>query len=244
MKLTTVLTAVNNSPKYTRFIPVFIRTWKRLFPELKVRIVFIGDAIPPEFAEYSEHIICFPEIPSISSVYVAQTIRILYPAILPENEVTLITDIDMLPGSCDYYTKKIANAHDDSFVVMRPKTCGVGPGELAICYNAASTNTWQSVFSVRSLDDVCAFLTKNYNTKTDGRHGGVGWCTDQYLLHDFAGKHPNTVILDDRMLRRLDFVHHRYNLDTFRRMLYSQSYSDAHLYADGCPWTLEQLSTI
>jgi hypothetical protein len=243
MKLTTVLTAVNNSPKYTRFIPVFIRAWRRLFPELKVRIVFIGSEIPTEFAPYSEHIVCFPEIPGVSSVYTAQTIRLLYPAVLPENEVTIITDIDMLPGSRPYYTEKLDGIHDDSFVVMRPKTC-VGPGELAMCYNAASTKTWQDVFCIRSLDDIRSFLAKHYNAESDGIHGGIGWCTDQYLLHDFALRFPNTVMLDDRMIKRLDIAHHRYDMSTFVRMLNSRAYSDAHLYADGCPWTTAQLLLI
>ena len=68
MKITSVLTAVNNNPKYFRFIPFFVETWKRLYPDVKIRIVFVGNELPPELEAYTEYCVCFPEIPGVSSV--------------------------------------------------------------------------------------------------------------------------------------------------------------------------------
>jgi hypothetical protein len=240
MKLTTVLTAVNNNPKYTRFIPVFIHQWKHLFPEMNIKIVFIGE-IPLEFQKYSEYIVSFPEIPNVSTVYIAQTIRILYPAILSDSETTLITDIDMLPGNRRYYTDKLADIDGSKFVVMRPFSC-VGPHEIAICYNAAHTSTWSSVFGIKTIDDIRKFLIENYS-HVDGKHGGIGWNKDQLILYTNVMKHPH-VITDELFFNRLDIYHHRYDIHRFKIYLETSSFSDAHMYADGCPWTLEQLTTL
>lgn len=238
MKLTTVLTAVNNNPKYTKFIPIFIHQWRRLFPELSIKIIFIG-AIPPEFERFSDYLISFPEIPEVSTVYTAQTIRILYPAVLDKSETTIITDIDMLPGNRAYYTDKLAHIDDSKFVVMRPLSC-VGPQEIAICYNAARTSTWSSVFGIKTVDDIRKFLIENY-TRVDGIHGGVGWNRDQLLLYSRVINQPN-LITDDTYHRRLDINHHKYDIHRFKTYLDTGSYSDAHMYADACPWTPDQIN--
>ena len=240
MKATTVLTAVNNNPKYSRFIPIFIYQWKRLFPEMSIKIVFIGE-IPLELQKYSEYLVSFPEIVGISTVYVAQTIRILYPAILDPSETTLITDIDMLPGNRKYYVDKIDAMDDSKFVVMRPLSC-VGRSEIAICYNVARTATWGTLFGIKTVDDIRNFLITNYSI-ADGIHGGRGWNTDQLLLYKFAIRHPIS-IMDDSYLNRLDFPRHNYNILAFRELLRSGNFSDAHMYADKCPWTLEQLNVL
>ena len=233
MKITTVLTAVNNNPKYTKFIPFFISQWKKLYPEIKIKIVFIGSELPSKLEQYKEYIDLFPEIPNISSVYIAQTIRLLYPALL-QDEVTVITDMDMVPGNRTYFQQEI---EEGSFTIFRPFEC-VGQGEIAICYNAAQTSVWRSMFSVNTVDDVRSFLIKKYRY-SDGIHGGKGWTIDQLILFNFVanwnGGKRN--ILGDSQFRRLDFFHHNYDKNTFLSMLNTEEYSDAHFYADKCPWS-------
>lgn len=243
MKLTTVLTAVNDNPKYTRFIPTFVSQWKHRYPHLKLRIVWVGSKLPDEFKQYAEHILLFPEIPGVSTVYTAQTLRILYPALLDPTDVTVITDMDMIPGNNTYFTTKLASVPDDSFVSMRPLSV-VDPGQIAMCYAAASTPVWQRLFGVRSLEDIRIFLQSNYNPGTDGIHGGHGWCQDQELLYKHVARDPAFVQLTDDGFRRLDFFHHKYNMSTFVTMLRAGNYSDAHMFADQCPWTISDLSVL
>lgn len=243
MKPTCVLTAVNANPKYTRFIPAFIAQWTRLYPDIKVRIVWIGSEIPEEFKPYSENIILFPELAEVSSVYSAQTIRILYPALMDPTDVTIITDMDMLPGNTSYFTMKLEGVRDDAFVSMRPLSV-VSPGQIAMCYTVASTSVWQRLFGIRSENDIRAFLVENYNPSTDGIHGGKGWYQDQELLYRHVVHDPSFVQLDDSGFRRLDYFHHRYDMNQFLAMLRSGQYSDAHFYADACPWTLVETMNI
>lgn len=233
MKITSVLTAVNNNPKYVRFIPFFIQQWKKLYPHINIKIVFIGSKLPDNLKEYEEYIDVFPEIPGISSVYTAQTIRILYPALMGDNEVTVITDMDMVPANKSYFNQEI---QDNSFVVFRPLNC-VGQGEIAICYNAAPTSVWKEVFGINTIDDVQTFLINKYKY-SDGKHGGKGWNTDQILLYNAVTSWNGDIcIVGDDTFRRLDFFHHIYDKSTFLKMLNSEAYSDAHLYADLCPWS-------
>lgn len=243
MKPTCVLTAVNANPKYTRFIPAFIAQWKRLYPDLKLRIVWIGSELPDEFKHYSEHIVCFPELPGVSSVYTAQTIRILYPALMGPTDVTIITDMDMLPANRSYFSTKLEGVPDNAFVSMRPLSV-VSPGQIAMCYTVASTPVWQRLFGIRSEDDIRAFLVSNYNSSTDGVHGGKGWYQDQELLYRHVVHAPSFIQLDDSGFRRLDYFHHRYDMNLFLSMLRSEQYSDAHFYADECPWSRSELTRV
>ena len=43
MKLDCVLTAVNENHLYLDFIPLFVKTWKKLYPKVDVKIIFIGN---------------------------------------------------------------------------------------------------------------------------------------------------------------------------------------------------------
>ena len=59
MKLDCVLTATNENDRYIHFIPIFIDTWKKLYPDVDVKIVLIAESIPEQFLYYSNNIILF-----------------------------------------------------------------------------------------------------------------------------------------------------------------------------------------
>ena len=237
MKITTVLTALNYNDKYIRFVPLFIRQWKLVFPEIKVVIVFIGNKIPLCLRNYKDNIVLFDEIEGLSSVYIAQTIRLLYPALLPVDETVLITDIDMLPGmNKDYYTTKIEHISNNVFVSMRPLS-SVSANEIAMCYNVARTDIWAKIFNVHSKDDIVQFLIRHWSGG-NGLHGSDGWTQDQHILYTFF--HMNNVeaiILNDSYMKRLDFDQHRYDKQKFVEKIRDPTYSDVHLYADVCNWS-------
>lgn len=244
MKITTVLTAVNDNPRYTRFIPLFIRMWKRLYPTLTVRIVYIGNEVPVNLNAYSESILLFPPIEGVSTVYTAQAIRILYPALLAENETTVITDMDMLPANSSYFSSLVRDVPQDTFLTFRNPRC-VTPDQIAICYNAASTAVWRKIFGVHTLDDIRIFLKQKYDTRTDGLHGGQGWCSDQILLRQYAMSSGAPILtLNDAGYNRLDICNHRYNIPIFVQKLKTLTYSDAHLYSHECPWSDRDLEVV
>ena len=244
MKITSVLTAVNDNPRYTRFIPLFIHTWKRLYPTLIVRIIYIGSELPVNLSAYSDSIILFPPIEGVSTVYTSQTIRILYPALLDENETTVITDMDMLPANTSYFSSLVSEVPSDAFLTFRDPRC-VSPDQIAICYNAASTAVWKKVFGISTLDDIRTFLKERYDTRTDGLHGGQGWCSDQILLRQYVMSSGVPVLtLNDAGYSRLDIYDHKYDISTFVRMFKTSKYSDAHLYSHECMWSARDLEVV
>ena len=42
MKLDCILTAVNENPLYIEFIPIFVKTWNKLYPDIDVKIIHLN----------------------------------------------------------------------------------------------------------------------------------------------------------------------------------------------------------
>ena len=102
MKLTTVLGCVNNNPRYYRFIPYQIYFWNHF--GINIVAFFVGDYVPEELKPYQEHIRLWNKTPELSSVFVAQNLRIFAPTLLhiPDDELVMITDMDMLCSTSKY----------------------------------------------------------------------------------------------------------------------------------------------
>jgi hypothetical protein len=244
MKISHVLTAVDNNPKYSRFVPIFIEAWKKTYPDIKVVIVFVGEMIPNDFEKYKENLVLFRPIPDLKTAYIAQTIRILYPCLIDTGDGVLITDMDMLPGKSNYFVRNVENISSDKFISYR----GGCENQIYMCYNVASPSTWRSVFQVSNETQVVEFLKQAYNMKYDGLHGGEGWCSDQLILYQKVNAweefKDRFVCLHDSQtgFTRLDWFHHHYNHDKFVLLYKSFNFSDCHFYADMCPWSLETLN--
>lgn len=200
MKIRCVLSACNTNSMYMDFIPIFIRSWKKLFPEVEIKIIIVAKRIPNEYVKFSENLILFPP-EGVPDAFVSQYIRLLYPAILKLDCGVIITDIDILPMSRDYYIRSLENLNQDCFVSYREILTEWN--ELAICYNAAAPRTWAEIFNVHSLSDVRERLRSAYaSVSYDGKHGGQGWSTDQrdLLAHlrRWPAKEERWKILKDR----------------------------------------------
>ena len=95
MKLTTVLTSVNNNPKYYMFIPKQIYFWKKF--NINFIAVFVGEVLPDELIPYKENIILWNKNLDLNTAYVAQNLRMYYTSLLelPDDEMVMITDMDI-----------------------------------------------------------------------------------------------------------------------------------------------------
>jgi hypothetical protein len=54
-----------------------VKTWKKLYPNVDVKIILIAHAIPKEYEEYKDHIILFEPIEFVLTSYTAQVIRLI-----------------------------------------------------------------------------------------------------------------------------------------------------------------------
>jgi len=173
MKLDCVLTAVNEVPLYLEFLPIFVDTWKKLYPHVDVKVVLVAKAIPEEYLAYKENIILFEPLDGVPTAFTSQFIRLLYPGLLDYENGVMITDMDMLPMNRTYYTEHIKAYGREKFIYLRENVCA-NESQIAMCYNVAVPEVWRDVFDVHSLEDV-----RNVLRNTD-----TSWSSDQRTLHD------------------------------------------------------------
>jgi len=218
MKLTTVLGSVNNNPKYYMFIPKQILFWGAF--NIKFIAIFVGEEIPEELISYKDNIILWNFNLDINTAYVAQNIRIYYPALLnlPENEMVMITDMDMLPMNYPYYTNDLESYKIEDFIYYRH----IDKNEIYMCYNASHPSTWKKIFGINGITDIKNKLYENYSNKYDGVPGCDGWSIDQKILYKQLINYPNLRVLN-RPIKRLEMYNWCYNLSIF-------DYDDAHFH--------------
>jgi len=95
MILTDVLTATDLNPMYYNFIPIFIKAWRKLFPEINIHIILIANELIEELESYKAYIKLFKPIDGISTAFIAQNIRLFYPCLLNDAKGgILITDME------------------------------------------------------------------------------------------------------------------------------------------------------
>lgn len=188
MKLDCVLTATNDNPMYVGFIPMFVQAWKKLYPDTDVKIIFVGEKIPADLDAYEKHLILFPPIQGVSTAFISQYIRLLYPALMDYEEGILITDMDIIPMNRTYYSQPIEALDKDTFVYWeRPATRT--PDQIAMCYNVARNTTWREIFNITDTDEITARLKSVYEACSNWQ--GYVWDTDQLHLYQAISNWPN-----------------------------------------------------
>jgi hypothetical protein len=236
MKLDCVLTAVNENKLYLDFVPIFIKTWNKLYPEVDIKIVLIAKNIPENLLPYKNNIIIFEPIENVLTSFTSQFIRLLYPCILNYKKGVLITDIDMLPMNRSYYTENISSYDDSKFIYYRENICNEF-NQIAMCYNAATPKIWKEIFNINSLNDIVCRIKDVFtsNIIKEG-HGNTGWSTDQIVLYNnvinWNKITNNFVILKEQNTgyKRLDRSAFRNIDNNIRNNIITGKYTDYHMH--------------
>ena len=207
MKIDIVLTACNLNTYYLNLYPYVYKVWKEKF-NLDLHLILISDTIPDELNDYKKYIILFKPIENINTVYIAQVIRILYPCIF-DNLNVLITDIDIIPISINYFIDNIKEYSVDKFIAYTDRY--MNNNMIAVCYNIANSTTWKKIFNIENIHDITNILIKNYDSEYNGSKNCKGWYTDQKILFEYLMKFKKEnddiiVILNDKNTgyKRLD----------------------------------------
>jgi len=236
MKLDCVLTSVNDNELYLEFIPIFIKTWNKLYPDVDIKIILISNNIPEKYNCYKNNLILFEPINNVKTSFTSQIIRLLYPCLLNYKNGLLITDIDMLPMNSNYYTENIRIYENNKFIYYRGNI-RKNKKELAMCYNIATPKIWQEIFKINSINDIIDLLKDiSSKNKISGRHGGSGWCIDQIFLYknviDWANQTKNFVSLDESQTKFRRLERHTFfkknNNSIINKNISNGFYSDYH----------------
>jgi len=229
MKLDCIVTSVNNNPLYVDFIPLFIKTWNKLYPSVDIKIILIHTEIPEKMKIYKKHIILFPPLPNVCTAFTSQYIRLLYPALLNYQNGIMITDMDILPMNRKYFSTNIEHIQNHKFICMR--NCLLSEKQMAMCYCVANNKTWGNIFQIKTLQDIKSRLidiNEHYNKN-------ISWFLDQiHLYHNvkyWDTKTNNCVILRDKQTKfnRLDRNTFTLN-ENMKHAIKSGKYSDYHCY--------------
>ena len=236
MILDCVISACNDNPLYLDFVPLFINTWNKLYPSVDVQVILILNKIPDNLIMYQNNLILFPPLENISTAFISQYIRLLYPAVLNYSNGILISDIDMIPMNRSYYTKNIENIDNDKFIYLRDVL--ISSFQIAMCYNVALNTTWRDIFKIYNLQDIINTLKNVYNNiNYIGGAGTSGWDIDQVHFYKYVIEWNNItnnfVILSDNDtgFSRLDRNCFSIELDSeIKNKISTEFYSDYHLY--------------
>lgn len=223
MKLDTVILSSNDNPDYLDFWPIVSEAWEMMGVEPILIYTGFKDV------KLKGNIIKFnPK--NLDSAFVAQNIRILFPALL-DNRNCIVSDIDNLPLSKNYFLNSIETISDDCFIVYRPEACP--PNMISMMWNAANSNTWKEMFKVNNPEDINKKLKRWYSSKYSVQ--GKAWYTDQIKLrkyvNKFSKKNSNRVVLlDDGEIHFNRFNRNR--LDEHYEIMINNSdviFSDFHM---------------
>ena len=174
-----VLTAGNMNHHYLQLYPLIYEVWKKRF-NLDCYLILISDEIPDYLEKLKDYIILEKPVEDINDIYTAQVIRILYPALFPEKTI-LITDLDIIPVNKNYFIKPLEFLQNNTFVTWTDR---YKKQEMyAICYNAGRGTTFQSMFNVKTKEDIIGKLKEWYNKDYTGKKNCPGWYTDQQQLY-------------------------------------------------------------
>lgn len=232
MKLDCVLTSVNMNLLYLEFVPFFIKTWNKLYPNVDVKIVLISKNIPDNLLLYKNNIILFEPIKNVSTSFISQFIRNLYPCILNYQNGVMITDIDNIPLNRSFFTENIKDISNNKWINLRDWKTN---NQIAMCWQVAKPAIWKEVFHINNLKDIKQTLISVYKNINyiDGTTSSA-WFTDQIFLYknvmEWNKKTNNYIFLKDgnTKFNRLN----RLNSNTFninvKKNIISSKYSDYH----------------
>jgi hypothetical protein len=184
MKIDRVIFASNGNKNYLEFWPTVSKAWKSfgVTPTL-----IYADANDDGVNHDCGEVVKIPKIDGLNSAFIAQNSRLLAPALF-DDEVCIISDIDNMPISKEYYFNPIKDLENDKFVIYRPNVCS--SNQISIMWNAALGSTWGEIFKIKSLNDIINTLRywypANYKPFKGEGHADSTWFTDQVLLHKYV----------------------------------------------------------
>lgn len=224
MKLTTVLASVNNNSNYYLFIPKQILFWRKF--NIRFIAVFVGENIPKELEEYRDNIILWSKNLDLHSAFVAQNLRIYYPALinLPDDELLMITDMDMLPMNSEYYTTDLEQYNINDFIYYRH----IDEDQIYMCYNAAHPKTWSTVFNINSENDIEQIIKNTFEQTYNGIPGSSGWFTDQKIMYSKLINYPHLKVLN-KPIKRLEMWMYSSHLNRNDKH-FIHNYDDSHFH--------------
>lgn len=240
MKISFIVTAVNENQKYIKFIPLFIKTWTFLFPEITPFIIYTGKNIDKMIVDnnvnskYLKYIHHF-HIENVDTCFTAQIIRIFYPALIKSNDFVLISDIDMIPLNRKYYEN--LDVTTDQFICYRSDA--LRNVMYPICYNAAIPEKWSKIFEIFSRQNIIDQIKHIYQRIDYKGRENQYWYTDQFHLYYILSKRKDVIFLNDIQTKYYRLPADDLKLPNISHRITDGIYNDYHM-SKNCDFEVDQ----
>jgi hypothetical protein len=180
MKLEHCILACNENTKYLYYWHLVKRAWNNLIG-IPVTMVYIGESLPIHLLE-EPNVKLFKPVDNMPTATQAQMIRLLYPAIVDCSGAVVLGDMDCMPLNKDFFHRGFLKATDDQFVSLKaPLELNK---EIVMCYVGASPTTWSALMNVKTIEDIRERMNEWAEMyPANGKHGGLGWTSDQLELY-------------------------------------------------------------
>lgn len=153
MKLKYAVVSSNSNPEYLDFWPYVAKAWKSLIG-LEPILLYIDEKEPPEWVHDHGKVYYFKALKEWSIAQQAQCIRFWAARIL--DEPFIISDMDMLPISKDYYLNQAEYIGDSGIIsyssdIIKYRWYRTNP-QYPMCYLAGDTNSFIDVLDLNDED--------------------------------------------------------------------------------------------
>jgi hypothetical protein len=150
MKLERAILSSNDNPKYLDFWPYVAKAWRELIG-IEPVLFFIGEAGKVEKLSQHGQVIQVPVHPDWDIVNQAQSIRLWAGTKFPEENL-IISDLDMLPISREYFIDSVKKYPDNSLISYTSDVMNYGfylrSPQLPMCYLAGKGSTFNEILSI------------------------------------------------------------------------------------------------
>ena len=173
MNIDYVILGSDENPYYYDFWPIVSKVWKEIFnvtPVLGLICNEDSDFITTEYGIIKK----FKKTENVDIGLQSQIVRLFLPKFLKGN--CLISDIDMIPLSKQYFTESSSGITNENLIVYSSDNPECLSNKMyPICYFAANSNVFLKMFDLDlNWNQFCVFL-KNRNET---------WYTDQKYLYE------------------------------------------------------------
>ena len=223
IKIDRVILSTDNNPLYIEFWPIVAKVWKEYIGvQPTLALIATKDV---KIDETVGQVIRFEPIKGIPIALQAQCMRLILPAFF-EDDVCIISDIDMIPLNKQYFLDTIKDFADDSFVIYKNGYYEAHrhTGLLPMCYNVSKGKNFKEIFEIKDPKDIKEIEEKIIYWSSLN----WGWSTDERMLNKYVTnwKHykDKCIKLGHYDDRRIDRIHWHYDANGVR----NGSYVDAH----------------
>jgi hypothetical protein len=221
MKIDYVIMGSDSNPMYLDFWPIVSKVWKEKFNIVPV-LGLICDEDSEMYSDEYGIIKKFKKIDNVDVGLQSQIVRLFLPKFL--NGSCLISDIDMMPLSVDYFNKNSEELNYENIVIYSSDNPECLREKMyPMCYILSHSEVFKKIFK---LDVDWTFFTEELKNRNQG------WYTDQKFIYekinDYHSENKNCVFLNRGWNgvadNRIDRINWNYDIEKLKMGYYIDSH--------------------